>query len=194
MDPAEHRRAARNRCASPRSIRSVTRRARCARPQVERVDSRVTRSTFLGGLIGAYELSTGPYAGEANTRRSAEPRARSAVGLDANANDCTRARVAARADGARSNHADPRAAHHRDSAAGDQVDARRKSELLMLRAVGAFTPLANLCDLPAIAVPSGVDDRGRPLSIMFVAGRGGEATLLRIALAVERTGLGTTPV
>ena len=49
-------------------------------------------------------------------------------------------------------------------------------------------------DLPAIAVPSGVDDRGRPLSIMFVGGLGAETQLLRIALAVERTGLGTTPV
>jgi hypothetical protein len=29
---------------------------------------------------------------------------------------------------------------------------------------------------------------------MFVAGRGGETALLQLALAVERTGLGRTPV
>ena len=67
-------------------------------------------------------------------------------------------------------------------------------DLLMLRALGAFTPLANLADLPAIAVPCGIDDRGRPLSIMFVAARGGETALLRLALAVERTGLGDRPL
>jgi Asp-tRNA(Asn)/Glu-tRNA(Gln) amidotransferase A subunit family amidase len=69
-----------------------------------------------------------------------------------------------------------------------------QSEVLMLRALGAFTPLANLCDLPAIAVPMGVDDRGRPLSIMFVGGYGSETQLLRIAHAVENTGLGSTPI
>jgi Asp-tRNA(Asn)/Glu-tRNA(Gln) amidotransferase A subunit family amidase len=67
-------------------------------------------------------------------------------------------------------------------------------EIRLLRALGAFTPLANLCDLPAIAVPCGVDDRGRPLSIMFVAGPGEETALLRLALAVERTGLATRPI
>jgi Asp-tRNA(Asn)/Glu-tRNA(Gln) amidotransferase A subunit family amidase len=69
-----------------------------------------------------------------------------------------------------------------------------KSSVPLLRALGAFTPLANLCDLPAIAVPCGTDERGRPLSIMFVGGLGAETQLLQIALAVERTGLGSTPV
>src|SRR5262249_34189368 len=41
-------------------------------------------------------------------------------------------------------------------------------DALLLRAVGAYTPLANCTGLPAIAAPCGVDDRGRPLSIMFV--------------------------
>ena len=62
-------------------------------------------------------------------------------------------------------------------------------DLVLLRALGAYTPLANLTGLPAIAVPCGVDDRGRPLSIMFMTAAGGETTLLRVALAVERTGL-----
>jgi Asp-tRNA(Asn)/Glu-tRNA(Gln) amidotransferase A subunit family amidase len=61
---------------------------------------------------------------------------------------------------------------------------------LLLRAIGAYTPLANCTGLPAIAVPCGVDARGRPLSIMFMGGPGTELELLRIALAVEQTGLG----
>ena len=68
------------------------------------------------------------------------------------------------------------------------------TELFMLRALGAFTPLANLCDLPSIAVPCGVDDRGRPLSVMFVAAKNREDDLLRIARAVEETGLGRAPI
>lgn len=67
-------------------------------------------------------------------------------------------------------------------------------DALLLRAIGAYTPLANLTGLPAIAVPCGIDDRGRPLSIMFVGAPGMENDLLRIALAVEETGLATSPV
>jgi Asp-tRNA(Asn)/Glu-tRNA(Gln) amidotransferase A subunit family amidase len=58
-------------------------------------------------------------------------------------------------------------------------------DLMLLRALGAYTPFANLTGLPSIAVPCGTDDRGRPLSIMFVAPMGGEFTLLRIALKIE---------
>ena len=63
-------------------------------------------------------------------------------------------------------------------------------DLLLLRALGGYTPLANLVDLPAIAVPCGVDDRGRPLSIMFIGARGSEPALLALAAAVEATGVG----
>jgi aspartyl-tRNA(Asn)/glutamyl-tRNA(Gln) amidotransferase subunit A len=66
--------------------------------------------------------------------------------------------------------------------------------LVLMRGLGAFTPLANLADVPAIAVPCGVDDRGRPLSIMFVAARGGEERLLALAAAVEATGLATRQI
>jgi Asp-tRNA(Asn)/Glu-tRNA(Gln) amidotransferase A subunit family amidase len=69
-----------------------------------------------------------------------------------------------------------------------------RTSILMLRAIGAFTPLANLVNLPSIAVPCGEDERGRPLSIMFVTTPGDETRLLRIALAVERTGLGRAPI
>lgn len=67
-------------------------------------------------------------------------------------------------------------------------------DALLLRAIGAYTPLANCTGLPAIAVPSGVDDRGRPLSIMFVGAPGTENELLRIALAVEEAKLASLPV
>jgi amidase len=67
-------------------------------------------------------------------------------------------------------------------------------DVSILRALGAYTPLANLTGLPAISVPSGRDARGRPLSIMFMGRKGSEARLLEIALAVEATGLGAAPV
>lgn len=65
---------------------------------------------------------------------------------------------------------------------------------LLLRALGAYTPLANLTGLPAIAVPCGIDARGRPLSIMFMGVPGSEEELLGIAAAVEATGLGNRSV
>ena len=155
------------------------------------------RVTFLGGMTGAYELATGPYAGRTRTaagRRSLRlGRAFSKtdfVHLDDQRKRLreTTARVLDHTPIlAMPTTAIPPPALSRTMLAG-------QSEVLMLRALGAFTPLANLCDLPAIAVPMGVDDRGRPLSIMFVGGYGAETVLLRIAHAVENTGLGRTPV
>jgi len=155
------------------------------------------RVTFLGGMTGAHELATGPYA-----TRSQTPAVRMslALGRAFSTDDVARlqqqredlrtatARVLARTPIlAMPTTAIPPPALSRTLLANEH-------DVLMLRALGAFTPLANLVDLPAIAVPCGVDDRGRPLSIMFVSARGGETTLLRIALAVERTKLGSTPV
>jgi Asp-tRNA(Asn)/Glu-tRNA(Gln) amidotransferase A subunit family amidase len=65
---------------------------------------------------------------------------------------------------------------------------------VLMRAVGAYTPLANCTGLPAIAVPCGVDARGRPLSIMFMGAPGSEMELLGVALAVEETGVATASV
>jgi aspartyl-tRNA(Asn)/glutamyl-tRNA(Gln) amidotransferase subunit A len=149
--------------------------------------------TFLGGMTGAYELATGPYAGRT---RTAAGRRSLALGRAFGASDFAllqdqRARL--RDNTARvladtpilamPTTAFPPPALSRTMLAGN-------SEIVMLRGLGAFTPLANLCDLPAIAIPVGVDDRRRPLSIMFIAGPGEETTLLRIAHAVEQTGLG----
>ncbi|MEZ4249412.1 MAG: amidase [Polyangiales bacterium] len=71
---------------------------------------------------------------------------------------------------------------------------RGGQDALLLRAIGAYTPLANLTGLPAIAVPAGRDPVGRPLSIMFVGAPGSEERLLSIAAAVEATKLGNAPL
>jgi aspartyl-tRNA(Asn)/glutamyl-tRNA(Gln) amidotransferase subunit A len=154
-------------------------------------------ATFLGGIIGAHELATGPYAELARTRAG-----RLSVALGRSVSSADAARLYRRRDLLRDavaaalartpvvalpTTAIPPPAITRSLVSGGP-------ELLLLRALGAFTPLANLCDLPAIAVPCGVDDRGRPLSIMFVARRGGEDDLLRLALAVERTGVATRAI
>ncbi len=153
--------------------------------------------TFLGGMTGAYELATGPFADRVATASGRMSRAlgrsftpRNFARLQAHRDDLRDAtdRLLARTPIlAMPTTAIPPPALSRALLSGEQ-------QLLLLRALGAFTPLANLCDLPAIAVPIGVDDRGRPLSVMFVTARGGETTLLRLALAVERTNLATAPV
>lgn len=155
------------------------------------------RVTFLGGMTGAYELATGPYAGRTTT---AAGRRSLALGRALGASDYARLadqRTALREATARVLDSTPILAMPTTAIPPPALShslLAGQSELLVLRALGAFTPLANLADLPAIAVPCGVDDRGRPLSIMFVAGYGHETTLLRIALAVENTGLATTPI
>jgi Asp-tRNA(Asn)/Glu-tRNA(Gln) amidotransferase A subunit family amidase len=49
-----------------------------------------------------------------------------------------------------------------------------------------FTAPANLAGLPAIAVPSGFDSRGLPLSLQIMAPHFGEAAMFRAAAAFER--------
>jgi len=153
--------------------------------------------TFLGGLIGAYELSTGPYAHLPITRAGRMSRAVGRSLSEQNAAQLYAQRDALRADVARVLAktpilALPTTAIPPPAITRNLLDAG--ADVLMLRALGAFTPLANLADLPSIAVPAGVDSRGRPLSIMFIAERRNEQTLLRIAKAVEHTGLGRAPV
>lgn len=48
------------------------------------------------------------------------------------------------------------------------------------------TPLANLIQAPAIAVPTGFDGEGLPVSMQIVARPGDEATVLRCAAVLER--------
>ncbi|MCB9572771.1 MAG: amidase [Kofleriaceae bacterium] len=155
------------------------------------------RCTFLGGMIGAHELAASPYAarelspaGRMNVALGRAFAARDRDRLDAQrrALKDAMARALARTPiVAMPTTAVPPPALSRALLDGGQ-------DLVLLRALGAYTPLCNLTGHPAIAVPCGVDDRGRPLSIMFVADAGAEATLLRLALAVERLGLATLPV
>jgi len=154
-------------------------------------------ATFLGGMTGAYELSTGPYA-----ERTKSEGGLMSLSIGRSFSERDVARLVAQREALKAatavvleNHpilAMPTTAI--PPPALTRALVANKTSVILLRALGAFTPLANLCDLPAIAVPMGVDDRGRPLSIMFVGGFGAETQLLRIALAVEATGLGTTPV
>lgn len=58
-------------------------------------------------------------------------------------------------------------------------------DTILLRAVGLYTPLANVTGVPAIAVPMGEDDRGRPLSVMIMGPPHSETDLLKIAKAIE---------
>jgi aspartyl-tRNA(Asn)/glutamyl-tRNA(Gln) amidotransferase subunit A len=152
---------------------------------------------FLGAMTGAHELATGPYAGRA---RTATGRAGLALGRALGADDVARLvkqRDALRTQSLRVLERTPILAMPTTAipplALSPDLLAGRTS-FVALRALGAFTPLANLVDLPAIAVPCGIDDRGRPLSIMFVGQPGAETALLRIGLAVERTGLGEAPI
>lgn len=153
--------------------------------------------TFLGGMIAAIELGRGEFA-----RRELSPAGRMSVAMGRSFSDRDLARLTRQRDALRSatlraleqtpilampTTAVPPPALSRALLAGGQ-------DVMLLRALGAYTPLANVTGLPSIAVPCGVDDRGRPLSIMFMTAAGGETTLLQIALAVERAGLGTARI
>lgn len=153
--------------------------------------------TFLGGMIGAHELATGPFAGRATTRagRTSGMLGRAISRADADA--LYRRRDHLRAAVARVFERAPLIAMPTTSIPPPAMTARLQrgdAGLRMLRALGAYTPLANLTDLPAIAVPCGVDRQARPLSIMFIAPRGDEHGLLEVARAVEQTGLTRVPI
>lgn len=154
------------------------------------------RATFLGGMTGAYELSTGPFA---EATKSPNGRLSVALGRSFSQRDIERLtaqRTALKESTARVLEQHPILAMPTTAIPPPALtaDLVKGASVVMLRSLGAFTPLANLCDLPSIAVPMGVDERRRPLSIMFVGNHGSETQLLQIAHAVERTGLGTAPV
>ncbi|MEX0659036.1 MAG: Asp-tRNA(Asn)/Glu-tRNA(Gln) amidotransferase subunit GatA [Egibacteraceae bacterium] len=48
-----------------------------------------------------------------------------------------------------------------------------------------YTNAANLAGVPAVSVPIGLDDRGLPAGLQIMAPMGGEATMLRVARALE---------
>jgi Asp-tRNA(Asn)/Glu-tRNA(Gln) amidotransferase A subunit family amidase len=157
----------------------------------------LSRATFLGGMVGASELASGSLGPRTRTPAGRRSLLLGGMFSPRDLERLAAQRAALRAEVERllervpviatPTMAIPPPALTRSLAAG-------AAGLVTLRALGAFTPLANLADLPAIAVPCGVDDRGRPLSIMVLAARGSETALLRLALAVERTGLGERPL
>jgi aspartyl-tRNA(Asn)/glutamyl-tRNA(Gln) amidotransferase subunit A len=153
----------------------------------------VESATLLGAMTGVYEMATGPLGSRATT---APARTRFVLGSSFAPSDVARLvthRAALCEATERALARTPILAMPTTAVPPPALTSavlRAKTDVFLLRSVGAYTPLANLCDLPSIAVPCGEDDRGRPLSIMFVAGRGEETRLLRLALAVERTGLG----
>lgn len=177
-----------------RSIRAAFHRA-CAAlgVPVEIVDvPGAASATFLGGMIGAHELAHGAMASRdlSSAGRMNVAMGRAFSDRDRARLDAQRARLceatAAALDRvgilAMPTTAIPPPALRRDLLAGGQ-------DVVLLRALGAYTPLANLTGLPAIAVPCGVDAQGRPLSIMFMAAAGRESALLGLAFAVEQLGI-----
>jgi aspartyl-tRNA(Asn)/glutamyl-tRNA(Gln) amidotransferase subunit A len=70
----------------------------------------------------------------------------------------------------------PRPAIGRGAHAGDPV---------AMRSLDRFTVPANLLGLPAVAVPSGEDDEGAPLSVQCMAHRGRDGLALAGAAAIE---------
>jgi aspartyl-tRNA(Asn)/glutamyl-tRNA(Gln) amidotransferase subunit A len=183
--------------APERSTRSIAKAfhrvlARLAVP-VERVDiPGAERNTLLGTAIGTAEIARSRYA----TRElSAAGRLNVALGnslTEADRGALGALRLRLREDTLRALErtsvlAMPTTAVPAPAISRALTEGAQNAPLLL--AVAVYTPLANITGLPAIAVPSGIDERGRPLSIMFVGAPGSETMLLRIALAVERTGV-----
>ena len=52
-----------------------------------------------------------------------------------------------------------------------------------------YTPLANLIQAPAIAMPAGLDRDGLPVSVQLIAREGDDATVVRCAAVLEEAGL-----
>jgi len=50
----------------------------------------------------------------------------------------------------------------------------------------AFTPLANLCGMPAISLPMATQDHGLPLGIQAIAKQANDGLLLQLAAQIER--------
>lgn len=65
------------------------------------------------------------------------------------------------------------------------VDTRRPETMVHASAFSAFTGVFNTTGHPAMSVPAGIDGNGLPIGVQFVARLGDEATLLRVASAIE---------
>lgn len=65
------------------------------------------------------------------------------------------------------------------------VDTRRPETMVNASAFSAFTGVFNTTGHPAMSVPAGVDGNRLPVGVQFAARLGDEATLLRLASALE---------
>jgi amidase len=75
------------------------------------------------------------------------------------------------------------------------VDTRRPETMVNASASSAFTGVFNTTGHPAMSVPAGIDGNGLPIGVQFAARLGDEATLLRVASALEAAApWPTTPV
>lgn len=61
----------------------------------------------------------------------------------------------------------------------------RLGDPIAMRAADRYTVLASLLGLPAVAVPTGQDDRGAPLSVQCVAAAGEDGRALALASRIE---------
>ena len=52
-----------------------------------------------------------------------------------------------------------------------------------------YTPLANLIQAPAVAMPAGLDQDGLPVSVQLIAREGNDAAVIRCAAVLEAAGL-----
>jgi amidase len=65
------------------------------------------------------------------------------------------------------------------------ADTSRPETMVNASAFSAFTGVFNTTGHPGMSVPAGVDRNGLPIGVQFVARLGDEATLLRLASALE---------
>jgi amidase len=65
------------------------------------------------------------------------------------------------------------------------ADTSRPETMVHASAFSAFTGVFNTTGHPGMSVPAGVDGNGLPIGVQFVARLGEEATLLRLASALE---------
>ena len=62
-----------------------------------------------------------------------------------------------------------------------------KSDPLSMYLADIFTVTANLCHIPAISIPSGIDAQGLPFGIQFTANQGREDSLFDVTKNFEKT-------
>ena len=65
------------------------------------------------------------------------------------------------------------------------ADTTRPETMVHASAFSGFTGIFNTTGQPAMSVPAGLDDGGRPVGVQFAARAGGEALLLRLAASLE---------